>query len=146
MRVRRRHNFVPPLQSTRPTWPAILAVATVLAGVVVLLWFVDPGQVNWLPKCPLHLLTGWHCPGCGATRMVHALVHGDLARAFTSNALLVMLGPALVVYSLWRRLCDGPGWTSRVSPRAIWALAAVLLVFAVLRNVPVYPFQLLAPH
>jgi hypothetical protein len=146
MSVPRRDVFLQFVRRGRPAWAASLVIASLVAAVALLFQFVDPNQVTWLPKCPLHLFTGWHCPGCGATRMLHALAHGDFARAWTSNPLLFVLGPALAAYGLRRRWREGPGWASRVSPRAIWTLLVVLLVFAVLRNIPAYPFQLLAPR
>ena len=91
-------------------------------------------------------MTGWHCPGCGATRAAHGLVHGDVPRALAKNPLLVGGGPVLVGYCIWKRRTVGPGWATTISAKAIWTLLGVLLVFAVLRNIPAYPFTLLAPH
>ncbi|WP_448629530.1 DUF2752 domain-containing protein [Cellulomonas soli] len=88
---------------------------------------------------PLLVLTGWACPACGALRATDDLVHGHLAQAWSHNPLWVALTPVLVV--LWAR------WAARrragiparaLSPR--WGLAAlgVLVVFAVLRNLPAF--------
>ncbi len=35
--------------------------------------------------CMLHEITGLYCPGCGATRSVRALAHGQLTRSFLYN-------------------------------------------------------------
>lgn len=121
------------------------SAVAVLAG-VALLYFVDPAGVDWLPKCPLHQLTGWHCPGCGITRAGHALLHGDVQGALAKNPLVVVAGPFLVGFCIWKRWREGRGWSTKVSARAILGLLAVLIVFAVLRNLPGYPFELLAPH
>ncbi len=75
-----------------------------------------------------------------------ALLHGDLAGAVANNPLLIVLGPALVTYGLWQRLCAGRNWTTTVPPWVILGLLAVVIVFAVLRNLPLYPLTLLAPH
>jgi hypothetical protein len=124
--------------------------ATILLAVVLgtglLLYAVDPAGVAWLPKCPLHQITGWHCPGCGVTRAAHALLHGDLLGAFNKNALLLFLTPLLLLYCGWKRRREGRAWSTTISRRAILGLLALLLLFAVLRNIPVYPFELLAPH
>ena len=34
-----------------------------------------------LPPCWFHLITGYFCPGCGGTRAVRALFHGQLLQA-----------------------------------------------------------------
>ena len=47
--------------------------------------------------CPVLELTGLHCPGCGATRAIWLLLHGDVAGAVGHNALLL---PALAYLAL----------------------------------------------
>lgn len=46
-------------------------------------------QVLHLPglPCLFHEMTGLPCPGCGMTRAIVALLHGDLAQAFTHHPL-----------------------------------------------------------
>lgn len=64
----------------------------------ITVWFVDPNEAVWMPKCALKLLTGYDCPGCGATRALHAALHGDLAAAIRYNFFLVAgLGYAILV-------------------------------------------------
>lgn len=81
--------------------PLAVAAAAV-AGCGVLL-FVDPNQPgSLLPPCPLYALTGIQCPACGSTRMVHALLHGDLVGAWEFNAVMLLVGLPLLVW-LWLR-------------------------------------------
>lgn len=124
---------------------AALGVAAV-AGVAVL-WSVDPNSASSpLPGCLFFRFTGLYCPGCGMTRMLHALVHGDLATAASMNLLAFMALPvfaAIVANELAeRRLLRG-----RLAAFAyngpMWIAAAV--VFGVLRNLPFAPFSALAP-
>lgn len=42
-----------------------------------------------MPKCPLKILTGYDCPGCGATRAMHAALHGDFISAIHYNLFLI---------------------------------------------------------
>jgi hypothetical protein len=123
-------------------WLAAI-VGLVLAAT---LYVVEPSSAGWLPKCPLHSLTGWHCPGCGTTRACHALLHGELARAWACNPLLVVAAPVALAFSTWSRWRHGREWTTGISWRWLALVGAVLLAFAVLRNIPIYPFELLAPH
>lgn len=113
----------------------------------VLLWFVDPNQSgNPLPQCPFNWLTGLYCPGCGATRALHALLHGDLGKAFSMNPVFVLALPVVVllimhhVTKLPARLLKIAIFFSDARP---WAW--LLIGFAILRNLPWYPFSLLAP-
>ena len=75
----------------------LMALAAGGAGAAVLM-FVDPNKPgNLLPKCPFNWLTGLNCPACGVTRMVHALLHGDVVAAFHFNAVMLVLGVPLAV-------------------------------------------------
>jgi hypothetical protein len=126
---------------------ATLAVTfACLLALALILYRFDPATVSWLPKCPLYQLTGWHCPGCGITRAAYALLHGDIPGAFAKNPLLMAAAPFAAVYCIWKRRQAGPGWATTIPAKAIVGLLLVLLVFAVLRNIPGYPFELLAPH
>jgi hypothetical protein len=51
-----------------------------------------------------------------------------------------------VAFAAWTRLRRGPPSTASISWRWFALAAAILLLYAVLRNIPVYPFELLAPH
>ena len=54
--------------------------------------------------CPFRLLTGWNCPLCGGTRMGGALLHGDLAAAWSFNPValagLLVLGTLGVLWAV----------------------------------------------
>jgi hypothetical protein len=123
-------------------------LALLAAGGLAIVWRFDPAQWH-LPLCTFHCITGLYCPGCGATRATHELLHGRVLAALHDNALWVALFP-LACYSgvsqlrwlLWGR----PLWGDPV--RRIWffpALGLLAVLFLVLRNVPVYPLVLLAP-
>lgn len=74
----------------RRIWICVGAAALVAVPV---LWHVDPEQVSWMPRCMVHSLTGWQCPGCGITRALHALLHGEFARALAYNWFFVISIP-----------------------------------------------------
>ena len=128
----------------------VLMAVLFTAGVVYVLATTPPTPDSFYPKCTLYQATGIHCPGCGAGRAAHAALNGRLAQAFAYNPVAVVLLPVVGVVIL---LQLGRWLTGRKPPRAfvldgrwIMLLAVVLILFMVLRNVPVYPFTLLAPH
>jgi Protein of unknown function (DUF2752) len=140
MNLSRRSIFAMPRGARLASW------ALACGAIAVLLYVVDPAGATWLPKCPVHLLTGWHCPGCGSTRAAHALLHLDVGRALSNNPLMVFTAPLAVAFCAWNRWQRGPNWTTMISTRSIVVVLAVLVGFAIVRNVPSYPFSLLAPH
>jgi len=110
----------------------------------------NPEQHHFFPQCVFYRCTGLYCPGCGATRALYYLMHGDLVTALHDNAMLVILLPYLLwgLYVLGRRLWSRkePLRPQRMMPPALaWTLAVGVISFGVLRNVPVFPFTALAP-
>lgn len=79
-----------------------VGVLVAVAAVVVGLYFLDPLQCAFMPKCPFRLLTGLSCPGCGVQRAIHALLHGDVVAAVKYNLFLVYAGPYALALILQR--------------------------------------------
>lgn len=108
---------------------------------------VLPQIAGWLPPCPLHTWTGWHCPGCGSTRAVLALARGDWREAWAMNPLLMvtaMFGFGWLTATAMAHWRGKPAWV----PNAwvAWSWLGAVVVFAATRNLPWWPFTLLAPH
>ena len=116
----------------------VLVGVILLLGVLLPLYLIDPTCSSVFPPCPFHRATGLYCPGCGSTRALHNLLHGDLSGALSKNPLMVVAIPFVVL--LYMRPAWGRG---KMVP---WIVLAVLVGYAVLRNVSAFPFVLLAPH
>jgi hypothetical protein len=129
--------------------PAVIvgSLGIVATGSAVLFLF-DPSTSDFYPPCPFRALTGFYCPGCGTTRALHALLHGHLGEAFGLNPLMVLMLPFLA-YSLLSYATFRVGWGhlpgTSTSPLWGWLAFWVILVYWILRNIPFYPFSLLAP-
>jgi hypothetical protein len=110
---------------------------------------VDPARGGVFPACPFHRLTGLWCPGCGMTRALHALLHGDITAAMGSNLFLplaVLLGGYLWLSWLWPSVRGTRLPSLGRVPASVWGvLVAAALAYGVLRNLPVAPFTALAP-
>ena len=118
-----------------------------MAGAV--LYRFAPENTPWFPLCSFYKLTGLYCPGCGTARGLHHLLHGDLLGACRSNILMVLCVPLLGQLLVSQVVLATSGRTLRplpISARAAWLILAVIMLYWVARNVPVYPFTLLAPH
>ena len=126
----------------------VLAALGVAAGVYTLA-AVPPTADSYYPRCQLHSMTGLHCPGCGTTRALHAALNGRFAQALSFNGLAFVVLPVVgwsLGRSLWSWACDRPPPPSRPGyGRWIWVLGVLLIVYGVARNLPWYPFTLLAP-
>src|SRR5271156_2893447 len=74
-------------------------VATAFAAAI--LFRFRPEQYSFYPQCPFHQLFNLQCPGCGATRALAALLHGDLGAAIHFNALAIALFPLAAAYGIF---------------------------------------------
>lgn len=112
----------------------------------------DPeGGQAYFPQCLFHTTTGLHCPGCGSTRAAHALTKFDLGSAFRKNPLLVILLPFLTLgivleVTAWLMKERYRGPRVRLPGFWCWSLPVLIFSFWILRNVPIWPFELLAPR
>lgn len=112
-------------------------------------WFFDPTTEGIFPACPLLTMTGFACPGCGLTRGFHALFHGDFLIALGFNALLPVFVLVFLFLFASMFLIAVRGRSLPMikvfHPAALTGFLGIALAFAVLRNLPYYPFTLLYP-
>lgn len=125
----------------------LLGAAAVFAAGALYLYFHDPYQYP-LP-CIIKLLTGLYCPGCGAGRACFSILHGKFFDAFCYNPLLVILLPFAGGYIAARGIdwavTGGNHIDGKISIKLLLAVLIIILVYGILRNIPVFPFSLLAP-
>ena len=95
--------------------------------------------------CPLYHFTGLYCPGCGSYRALYALATFRPWAAFCYNPLVTLLVP--VGLYLFIRMLLGYVRGRRYDPPALllWGILIALFVFGALRNLPFFPFTVLAP-
>ncbi len=129
----------------------ILSAAGLLGGAVGVFFvsYFNPVTAGFFPVCPLYAMTGLNCPGCGMTRGFHALFHGDILGALHYNALLPVFFFVFFYFgvSMFLVLARGRGLSFKIfRPGLIYSFLVILLAFGVVRNLPYYPFTLLAPQ
>lgn len=73
-----------------------LIIALIFSALAIFYFFADPNNpTGFMPKCIVHAVTGYDCPGCGLQRMIHALLHLDFYGAWHANAFLLCSLPYL---------------------------------------------------
>lgn len=146
----------------------VLIISATVSGLALLYFFADARHSDFFPRCIFFSITGLYCPGCGSQRAVSALLHGDFRAAIHYNVLLAASLP-LLIYSAYANLRTTIYWIIRdfgekrttvlldlfkpgpvhqkifYSPVFVKAFLAVVVLFWILRNIPVFPFNLLAP-
>ena len=133
-----------PTPARRGRVPALAAAALVGSGCVAIA-LVDPA--GGPPLCPFRAATGLDCPLCGATRAAHHLFRGDVVGALGLNALFVLAAPLLLVgaFLVARQAFGGAAVRMpRPSRRAVVVALTVVVMFTVVRNLGVAPFDWLS--
>lgn len=122
-----------------------VAIWLALAAASIYLFIFEPGRSGFFPACPFRTLTGFTCPGCGSTRGLHRLLHGDVIGAFEFNPLFVVSVPFLlfVLLGYTAAAVKGRGFsTSGINSKYIWMMFVVIMSFWIFRNTPLYPFPI----
>lgn len=115
--------------------------AGVLASVAAYTYLRSPFEPGAFPACLLYAGTGLYCPGCGGLRAAHMLLHGDMLAALQLNALAIVVTIPLAVVAMvwWIGATAGLPWRApQYRAKIVWILAAVVTVFTVLRNIPLF--------
>lgn len=115
-------------------WPATSAAVVAAAAGMTAVYRFDPVTAGFFPQCAFHSLTGLQCPGCGATRALHSLLHGHVWQAFLFNPLLFLAAPFLVA-GLVAHYRGRPFWSGRWSG---WCACAVVVAYWIVRNTPLW--------
>jgi hypothetical protein len=116
-------------------------VAHLLLGQAVLvcaaLIVYPPSRYGFYPACPIREFLHIECPGCGATRALAALLHGQVREALRLNALFVALLPGALaagIESYRRAIGRGEFRWPEVPAGAVYGVLVAGAVFTVVRN------------
>ena len=86
-----------------------------------------------------------YCPGCGGTRALIALIHGQFLRSLYYHPAVIFtvasVGAYLLTQTIWR-LRGRKGWTLHYGEKWLWCLIAILLLNCALRNLLWFGFQI----
>ncbi|MFK7973190.1 MAG: DUF2752 domain-containing protein [Bacteroidia bacterium] len=130
-----------------------ILITIVMAAAFVAAIFVykryDPASHPMYPQCPFFGMTGLHCPGCGSQRAIHHLANAEWYQAANDNV-LVYMGLLVIVYNLTIRTHNHfypkARWKNILySSKVSWGILVLVLGFWLLRNLPIVPFDWLAP-
>ena len=137
-------NSAPPkINSSSPSTRRVgILLAVAGFGGAAMVFFLNPTTHHFYPICQFHRLTGLNCPGCGMTRAVYALLHGEFLAALRDNALFVGTLGWVALRGGWfawnrrRGRANGDFFPAKF----LWLLLVIALGFTVLRNLPAFAF------
>ena len=144
--MRAASQAVPP-KIKNATQPSLAIFAGVIFGMAIVgasvfVYFFNPNTHGFYPVCLFHQLTGFNCPGCGMTRALYALLHGNFLLALKDNALFIFTLTFLAARGAWfaaKHFYRKPAGQF-ISPKMLWVFLIVAAIFTVLRNLPAFSF------
>lgn len=99
--------------------------------------------------CIFQTVTQLHCPGCGAARASRSLLHLDILKALNYNPLFVIFLPVGAYFMLkqYIRYVFSKDVLPMFKVNRLTAIIILIIIvaFGILRNIPLYPFTILAP-
>lgn len=126
-----------------------IGILFLAAGIVFLYYYVNPSNVNFFPKCPLYVTTGIYCPGCGSQRATHQLLQFNLLGVLQQNVLyfagIVLIAYHVIVTSL-NLYVNKNIYNYLYHPKTPIIILIIVIIYWILRNIPYYPFNMLAPN
>jgi len=118
-------------------------------GLAVLFFLLNPSEHQLFPRCIFNTVTGYYCPGCGSQRAIHSLLHLNFAGVVGNNFLFIPAVAAVAYHYAHQPLnkkfgCKLPNILYK--KHTPWIIFGIILLFWFLRNLPFYPFSVLAPN
>ncbi|MDR3252234.1 MAG: DUF2752 domain-containing protein [Tannerella sp.] len=117
----------------------LVLIITISAGVYLYSGY-NPEDSGLFPKCPVYMLTGYKCPGCGSQRAFHHLFNGNFRAAFVYNPVMLVLIPYILL-GIFIEYVASQQWRTVSHIRriffgkeAVLILAAVIALYTILRN------------
>jgi hypothetical protein len=119
-----------------------------LIAIVFVYYYINPSEVDFLPKCVLYTTTGFYCPGCGSQRATHHLLNFNILGVLQQNlfyfVVLLIVGYHLIISSI-NLFFKKHFYNYLYHPKTPVIFLIFLILFWILRNIPFYPFNQLAP-
>ncbi|PKM52201.1 MAG: hypothetical protein CVV02_02215 [Firmicutes bacterium HGW-Firmicutes-7] len=100
-------------------------------------------------KCPFNFFTGFYCPGCGSGRAAYDLIHLDIIGVINHNIAFLIMLPFLAYYGLKVYisiiLAKDILPFFYISYRTCMMVLIIIFLYAIIRNIPVSPWNWFAP-
>lgn len=103
-----------------------------------LITYITLGAIFRFTICPVRLLTGIPCPGCGITRSLRELLHGHLAEAFHLHPFIYIIIASVLIICILHYFTDvSLKWVEHY----LTVIGGLMIVFYIYRMVRFFPNQ-----
>ncbi len=127
-------------------WRILFAVGAPLCILSSAVYFYFHGSKL---RCIVYDQFHIYCCGCGATRALEDLMHFRILQALDHNIFFVISLPFVSYYFFkeYVRIATGKDIITfvKLKPNTTIIILIIILLFGIIRNIPFYPFTILAP-
>ena len=109
-----------------------------IISTLIILYFIFNEIIGIDIPCIFHKLTGLLCPGCGLTRMVKEILHGNLIKAYYYNQLLFISLPIFIILFLnliYSNFKNIKSWLFKIPNYFYYMYIGLIIVFTIIRNI-----------
>ena len=122
----------------------ISLLVLIIIIIIIPLYFLYFVKIGIVIKCPIHSILHIYCPGCGLTRMIKSILELNFYQAFRYNPLLFILSPFILFliidnYINWLKSSKNSLY-KRINSKVWSILLIIVLVYFVLRNIPMFKY------
>ena len=118
-------------------WILAAVICLIAAGILIAFSHCYLKIQRFFPICPSYTFFHVYCPGCGSTRAMYCLMHGNLVGFFRNNLMLLPILSVVGLLILW------PDFKKHYIFLNVFTW--LLILYMICRNIPIYPFTLLTP-
>lgn len=118
----------------------ISLIIVILIILCILYYIYNPDNCKFFPSCPVYVLTGFKCTGCGSQRAIHYLLNGNIVKALSENALIIIAIP-YIIFSFFlehKHILSSRLLKIRYilyGRTAILIILSIIIIFTILRNI-----------
>lgn len=114
----------------------VIIVFTILLILGLLYAYLFENNIVKIP-CIFNKLTGKLCPGCGITRCIISILHGDFIKAYHYNRLVFILLPISFIYFIYwlYNYIIGNKNYYKIHNWVYILLTIITLAFGIIRNI-----------
>ena len=108
------------------------------SGVLALAVYCTVTHIFFHTICPVALVSGFPCPGCGMTRAFSQIITLHFVDAVNMHACIVLWVPLIIWMAVRRWAFEKPGFPVR----PLVGVMIITVVYYVWRMVTIYPYRL----
>lgn len=111
--------------------------------ILLILYLIVGNHFNIYLFCPFYKITKLYCPGCGVTRMLLSILHGNFYQAFRFNPLIFIMLPFFIIYYILYiiSLINKKDFIIKKIDDKLWIyLIIIFITYGILRNIPLFSY------